>query len=263
MLSEDFLLLHSIICFGFLRIILILFLVLITLHLHLLLILHLLLHGLLMRLQVIHILYIFSILHLCRCHWESFFIEESDYTLLAQHQLNHSFSFVLIKFILFVESTLSTGGSHSAIDTRSLGRCHEVDADTKTRLSRVHFHLGVPLVMFPFRSHFVNGLFKQNLQLGLRSKFLVVLESCSFQKSPLMLHHLAELVHDSVISSQLFLLSFDFAWREIHEWATLLVRCHAAQSATIGESMGGAAGRRRTKVSSPLVHLRTGCVWFG
>ena len=158
--SEDFLLLHSIICFSFLRVILILFLVLIALHLHLLLILHLLLHGLLLRLQVIHILYIFSILHLSRGHWECFLIEESDYTLLAQHQLDHSFSFVLIKFILLVESTLSTGGSHSTIDTSSLGRCHEVDADAKTRLSRVNFHLGVPLVMFPFRSHFVDGLFE-------------------------------------------------------------------------------------------------------
>lgn len=150
-LSEDFLLLHSIIVsLGLLRIILILFFVLIALHLHLLLILHLFLHGLLLHLQVIHILYIFSILHLCRRHGECFLIEESDYTLLAQHQLDHSFSFVLIKFILFVEGALSAGSSHTAINTSSLRWCHEIDADTETRLSRVHFHLGVSLVMFPF-----------------------------------------------------------------------------------------------------------------
>ena len=151
-LSEDFLLLHSIVvlCFGLLRIIIFLFIVLIPLHLHLLLLLHLFLHRLLLRLQVIHVLYIFSILHLCRGHWECFLIEESDYTLLAQHQLDHSFSFVLIKFILFIEGALSTGSSHSTIDTSSLRWCHEVDADTKARLSRIHFHLGVSLVMFPF-----------------------------------------------------------------------------------------------------------------
>ena len=97
-LSDEFLLLHSIIVsIGLLRIILILFFVLIAFHMHLLLlILHLFLHSLLLHLQVIHILYIFGILHLCRSHGECFLIEKSDYTLLAKHQLDHSFSFVLI-----------------------------------------------------------------------------------------------------------------------------------------------------------------------
>ena len=140
-------LLHSIVVF---RTVLILFLVLIAFHLHLLLVLHLFLHRLLLHLQVIHVLYIFSVLHLCRRHGESFLIEKSDYTLLAQHKLDHSFSFVLIKFIFLIESALTTRCSHSAIDTRSLWWCHEIDAYTEARLSRVNFHLGVSLVMFPF-----------------------------------------------------------------------------------------------------------------
>ena len=152
MLSEDFLLLHRVVVsFGFLWIILILFLVLIAFHLHLLLlILHLLLHRLLLHLQVIHILYVFSVLHLSRRHGERFLVEKSDYTLLAQHQFDHSFSFVLIKFILLIESALSTWGSHSAINARRLGWCYEVDSDAKAGLSRVYFHLSVSLVMFPF-----------------------------------------------------------------------------------------------------------------
>ena len=154
-LSEDFLLLHCVVVsvsFGLLWIVLVLFLVLIAVYLHLLLlILHLLLlHRLLLHLQVIHILYIFGILHLCRGHGERFFVEEGDDTLLAQHQLNHSFSFVLIKFIFFIETALATGSSHSTIDARGLRWCHEVDSDAKARLRRVHLHLGVSLVVFAF-----------------------------------------------------------------------------------------------------------------
>ena len=139
--------------FSLFWIVLVLFLVLIAVYLHLLLLilhLHLLLHHLLLHLQVIHILYIIGILHLCRGHGERFLVEEGNDTLLAQHKLNHSFSFVLIKFIFLIETALAAGSSHAAVDARGLRWCHKVDSDTKARLRRVHLHLGVSLVVLPF-----------------------------------------------------------------------------------------------------------------
>ena len=63
---------------------------------------------LLLLLKVLHVADVFGCVHLCRGHGESLLVEEGNDPLLTQHQLNHSFSFVLVEIVILVEGA----GSH-------------------------------------------------------------------------------------------------------------------------------------------------------
>ena len=97
---------------------------------------------------------------LCGGHGERLLIQKSDDTLLAQHQLNHSFSLVLVELIFFICSGLAKSSRRHRTGSR---RVDQIDTDTKTWLSGVHLHLSMFLVLFTLRLNLVNSLLEENL----------------------------------------------------------------------------------------------------
>ena len=66
--------------------------------------LHLLLHVFLLSHLIVHVVDIFSVLHLSACHREGLLIEQGNDTLLTEHKFNHSFSFMLIEIVVIIEA---------------------------------------------------------------------------------------------------------------------------------------------------------------
>ena len=96
----------------------------------------------------VHVLDVFSRVQLSGRHRESLLVEKCNDPLLAQHQLNHSFSFVLIEICVIFESC-HTWLCDAGRCVGCLGRIDEIDSDTKARLRRIDLHLGVLLVLLP------------------------------------------------------------------------------------------------------------------
>jgi len=64
----------------------------------------------LLALHVVHIADLVNTVHLCRCHHESFLIKECDDTLLRQHKLDHTLSFMLVELVVFIVAGGVGGG---------------------------------------------------------------------------------------------------------------------------------------------------------
>jgi len=64
----------------------------------------------LLALHVVHITDLINTVHFCRCHHESFLIEECDDTLLRQHELDHTLSFMLVELVVFIVAGGVGGG---------------------------------------------------------------------------------------------------------------------------------------------------------
>ena len=95
---------------------------------------------------------------------------------------------MLIEISIIFESS-NDRLSNSTRSVRSLGWIDQINSHAKPRLSRVHLHLSVLLVLFPLGFDLVNSLFKHDLQLSLRSKLFIVLLASHLEQFPLMLHH--------------------------------------------------------------------------
>ena len=55
-------------------------------------------------LKFVHILQVLLVLHFKRCHWECFLVEKGYDAFLAEHEFDHTLSFVLIEFVFFFAS---------------------------------------------------------------------------------------------------------------------------------------------------------------
>ena len=166
------------------------------------------LHLLLALLMSIHIADIVHPVHLCRGHHESLLVKEGNHALLRQHQLNHALSFMLIQFVVFIE-TCSVG----SCTTRggALTRVNEVDTDAKARLGRVDLHLSMLAMLLPLRLDLIDSLLEQDFELSLAGQLFVVLLARGLEQPALMLHHFTKLLHDAIIPTQLLFLCLDFA----------------------------------------------------
>ena len=109
----------------------------------------------------------------------------------------------------------------------------QVDTHTKAWLRGVDLHLGMLLVHLALRLHLVYSLFEQYLKLRLALQLFVVLGPCIFEKSSLMLHHLPEFLHDSVISSELLLFRLHLPLWEVNDRAGLLARGNSTKAALV------------------------------
>lgn len=208
----------------------------------------------LLHLQVLHVSDVLSRVHLLRRHREGLLVKQRDDSLLAQHQFNHSFPLMLVEFVVLIEGRGSvSGATHSRVCRL---RVDEVDADAEAWLSRVLFLLRLSLVLLSLGLNLVNSLFQKDFKLCLRCQLLVVLKTSSFEKSSLVLHHLSELVHDSVVSLQLLLFSFHLAHRHVYQWSALLVGCNSAECCGAPGDMSGSACSCRTEVDGPATILR-------
>ena len=110
----------------------------------------------------VHVLDVFSRVQLSGSHRESLLIEECNDALLAQHQLNHSFSFVLVKICVIFEGCRTRLGDTSC-GVGCLSRIDKVNSDSKARLRRIDLHLGVLLVLLALRFDLINGLLQEDL----------------------------------------------------------------------------------------------------
>ena len=166
LLSHEFLLhvvlffLISTLAIFFLTIIIDVFFILVHFNLFVI-IFHHLLHFLL-PFQFFHVLDILSILHFSGGHRESLLIKKSNDSLLAEHELDDTLSFVLVKVIIFIEDS----GAILALSSLSPS-CHsasglwwrdEIDTDAQSRLRSVNFHLSMFLVLLAFRLNLINCL---------------------------------------------------------------------------------------------------------
>ena len=84
------------------------------------------------------------------------------------------------------------------------------------------------LVLLAFRLNLINCLLEKNFEFSLGCQLFVVLESGAFEKSTLVLHHLAKLFHNTVVSAQFLLFGLYLARRHVDEWTTLLIRSSPA-----------------------------------
>lgn len=94
------------------------------------------------------------VVHVDLCHGECLVVEESNYSLLTQHQFNHSFTFVLVQLNLQVGSTSQSTPWHPSSHT-----LYSIDSDAKTRRSGIHFGLLLSTMFFALTFYLVYGLF--------------------------------------------------------------------------------------------------------
>jgi len=127
-----------------------------------------------------------------RRHRERPFIKNRNNALLRQQQLNHAFPLMQIQLdVLFLRSIrgLSGHGHAEAVVPRV-----------------VLFAFGVAGLHLAFAFHFFNGVSEEDFQLGLLTQLLIVLHSSCLELPPFMFHHLAQLLDDSFISTDLVFL---------------------------------------------------------
>ena len=115
---------------------------------------------------------------------------------------------MLIELVVFVEASgiwgCASGGG-------TLAGVHQIDTDAKAGLGCIDLHLSMLAMLLSLRLDLIDRLLKQDLELGLAGQLLVVLLASGLKQPALMLHHFAELFHDAIIPTQLFLLSLDLA----------------------------------------------------
>ena len=89
---------------------------------------------------------------------------------------------MLVQLIVLIKCTrLSLGSRTTGHGSSGLGRSDQIDADAEAWLRRVHFHLSMLLMLFPFGFNLIDSLFQEDLEFSLRSQFFIVLETCCFK----------------------------------------------------------------------------------
>lgn len=136
-----------------------------------------------------------------------------------------------------------------------LQRVDSLDTYAQPWLRSIDFLLRLLLVLFPLRSDFIDSLFEQDLELRLRSQFLVVLLAGCLEQPSLVLHHLAQFVHDAIVPAKFLFFRFDLANGDVDERTALLVRGSSAK-ASDSCHVRRATGGRRAEVRCPLIDLR-------
>lgn len=155
---------------------------------------------LVLHVQVLHVVDILGGVHLLRRHWERLLVQKRNHSLLAQHQFNHSFSFMLVEFVVLIECGIAGIRTRATNSAHVRLRVNQIDTDAETWLRRILLLLSLSLVLLPFRFYFVDCLLKQDLKFSLRGQLLVVLETGCLEQSALMLHHLPKFFHDTIVA---------------------------------------------------------------